>query len=57
MIVNATLLEKELKALLTKHGFTPKTKITNNMLAIYLITCIREFVKHTSSKTKKRKKI
>jgi len=44
MVVNVTEFEKELQALINKYGFTRDTKVTDSVLTLYLIACMRQYV-------------
>jgi hypothetical protein len=44
MTVDVNSFEKELKELICKYGFTRETKVTDEILTLYLITCMRQYI-------------
>ena len=44
MVVNITDFERELKDLINKYGFTNNTDVTDSVLTLYLIACMRQYV-------------
>ena len=44
MIVDVASFEKELKALINKYGFTKETPVTDEILTLYLIACMRQYI-------------
>lgn len=44
MVVNVTDFENELKDLIRKYGFTRETKVTDEILTLYLIACMRQYI-------------
>ena len=44
MTLNVNEFEKELKQLIKKYGFTSQTKVTEEILTLYLIACMRQYI-------------
>ena len=44
MTVNLCTFESELKELIRKYGFTTETEISNEILTLYLIACMRQYI-------------
>lgn len=44
MTVNISTFESELKELIRKYGFTKKTQVTDEILTLYLIACMRQYI-------------
>jgi len=44
MTVNISTFETELKDLIRKYGFTKETHITDEILTLYLIACMRQYI-------------
>lgn len=44
MVVDVVNFEKELKVLIQKYGFTKETPVTDEILTLYLIACIRQYI-------------
>lgn len=44
MVINLTEFERELQALINKYGFTRDTEVTDSVLTLYLIACMRQYI-------------
>jgi len=44
MTIDATNFEQELKTLIRKYGFTNKSSVTDEILTLYLIACMRQYI-------------
>lgn len=44
MVVNVSNFEKELKELINRYGFTKDTEVTDEILTLYLIACMRQYI-------------
>jgi hypothetical protein len=44
MVVNISTFETELKDLIRKYGFTKETSVTDDILTLYLIACMRQYI-------------
>jgi len=50
MSLNITEFEKELRDLIRKYGFTKNTEITDSILTLYLIACMRQYITNVNVK-------
>jgi len=44
MTLDVNSFENELKALILKYGFTKETTVTDEILTLYLIACMRQYI-------------
>lgn len=50
MTVNVTTFEQELKELIRKYGFTKETSVTDDILTLYLVACMRQYITNVHMK-------
>jgi hypothetical protein len=44
MTCNISGFETELKNIIRKYGFTKETRVTDEILTLYLIACMRQYI-------------
>ncbi len=50
MVVNISTFQSELRDLIQKYGFTKETEITDEILTLYLIACMRQYITNVHMK-------
>lgn len=50
MTINISTFEKELNELIRKYGFTKDTEVTDDILTLYLIACMRQYITNVHMK-------